>query len=76
MERFPYDITDHRKIIGKPNTYKGWTIWHYKLRCQQTGSKFVEWRDMTLATRKGAILVGCAYQLIDSLKEELNAPTS
>lgn len=72
MDKFPYETGDRKiKIIGKPKEYKGWTIWHYKIWCQQTGSRRGEWRDMTLAVKGGrTTLHGGVYQAIDALPAE------
>lgn len=70
MEPFPYEQNATRKVVGKPESYKGWTVWHYKLHCQQTGATKGEWREMTLAVRNGEVMVGCVFQMIDE-KEHL-----
>ena len=66
MAAFPYELGATRKICGKPEQYKGWTVWHYKLHCQQTGAAKGEWRDMALAVRGNEVLTGCVYQQIDN----------
>ena len=68
MEAFPYVQASTRKIVGKPEMYKGWTIWHYKLWCQQIGSSKGEWSDMTLAVRNGEVIVGAVFQIIDEME--------
>ena len=66
MDKFPYKTGDKlRKVVGKPEEYKGWTIWSYKIWCQQTGSNKGEWCELTCAVKAGQVLHGCVYQQID-----------
>lgn len=70
LHPFPYPLGNGRELVGKPKNYKGWTIWLYRLRCQQTGSKQFVWQEMALATRgvEGETLLGAVYQKIDALE--------
>ena len=70
IDKFPYELNDTRKITGKPSIYKGWTIYNYKVKCQQTGSSKFEWRDMALAVKNDKILVGAVYQKIDDIMDK------
>ena len=50
---FPYPVGHKcRRVVRKPELYKGWTIWRYQVWCEQTYSpKTGEWRDMAMACK-------------------------
>lgn len=67
---FPYETGPRlRRVVGKPEQYRGWTIWHYQAWCQQTGAAHGEWRDLTLAAVGADVIVsGGIHQAINRFR--------